>query len=358
MGLDSATIGQFNINKGVGTGGFQFKTYNSNGTLAFTNMSLRSNGQVQAVYYNKTSDTAADFEAVAIAGFDADGNLVRDYQSNVRFRTIESRLTAIEDESSGVLEVKINEIVTRLNGLNFFSNNIAKLPTIPARPTNVAGTVSSVTSVTVTFTGDNEATSYTIKASTGGSVAKTVTGVLSSPYTVTGLTTGTVYTFTVSATNSQGTSAESSPSSGVTTTVPVDIIYNMFNNGPSYMFNGGVWKFTNKKNAPGQIRIEVSGTILPLQSVSGTNITTTLTSNPTGLAINVPANGTFTITWNLDINGDYTGNGVFFRNFGGADGDGDFSRDVFFGIDDITRNFQQPVQPEEVVGYTFSIFLN
>jgi hypothetical protein len=126
MGLDSTTVAQFNVNKGAGTGGFAFNTYNTDGTLNFNNMNLKSNGQVQTVYYNATG-AAADNEAVAIAGFDSNGNLVRNYAANQRFRLAESRLGQIEcnlQNYVGQVPSKINEIISRLNGLNFFSSNI------------------------------------------------------------------------------------------------------------------------------------------------------------------------------------------------------------------------------------------
>ena len=79
---------------------------------------------------------------------------------------------------------------------------------VPDAPTNVTDSLSSPTSVIVSFTGSTGATSYTVTYS-GGS--NSFTGA-SSPITVTGLITGNTYTFTVTATNSSGTSA------GATTT--------------------------------------------------------------------------------------------------------------------------------------------
>ena len=131
MGLNTATVGQFNINKGAsGTGGFQFNTFDASGNLLKNNMNLLANGQVQAVYYNSTGNSS-DFEAVAIAGFDANGNLVRNYAANQRFRLAEARLTAIENDlvlnGSANIVTKVNDIINRLNGLNFFSSNIVSI---------------------------------------------------------------------------------------------------------------------------------------------------------------------------------------------------------------------------------------
>ena len=89
-------------------------------------MNLKASGVIQASYYTATGNTA-DSESVAVAGFDASGNIVRNYQSNVRFRAIEARLTAAENEVSGPVQSKVNEVITRLNALNFFSQTIATL---------------------------------------------------------------------------------------------------------------------------------------------------------------------------------------------------------------------------------------
>jgi len=122
--------GMFNVNKGaVGVGGFQFNTYNSNGSLSAQNMVLAYNGQVNIPYYTGTADPN-DSESVAVAGFDASGNLVRNYAANERLRLAESRLSSIENDliGNGTLPAKVNDIINRLNGLNFFSSNITTIP--------------------------------------------------------------------------------------------------------------------------------------------------------------------------------------------------------------------------------------
>jgi len=116
----------FNINKGSGTGGFAFNTYNADGSLLHNNLNLKASGVVQAGYYS-VSGNAADNEEVAISGFDASGNIVRHYSANARFRSIESRLTSAESSVSGPVTSKVNEVIARLNGLNFFSENIATI---------------------------------------------------------------------------------------------------------------------------------------------------------------------------------------------------------------------------------------
>jgi hypothetical protein len=125
MGTDG-NVGYFNINKGSGTGGFAFKTYNADGSMLQDNLNLKASGIVQASYYTATGNSA-DSESVAIAGFDASGNVVRHYQSNARFRSIEARLTASESSVNGPVTSKVNEVINRLNGLNFFSQTISTI---------------------------------------------------------------------------------------------------------------------------------------------------------------------------------------------------------------------------------------
>ena len=133
MAMDG-NVGNFNINKGSGSGGFKFNTYNADGSLLQNNLNLLASGVVQASYYTATGN-AADSEAVALAGIDASGNLVRNYAGNARFRALEARMTAVEGDLTGGVPTKVNEIVTRLNGLNFFSQNIATLATFnPSAP--------------------------------------------------------------------------------------------------------------------------------------------------------------------------------------------------------------------------------
>jgi len=122
--------GHFNVNKGSGIGGFSFKTYDNSNNLVATNMVLDQSGSVQMEYYKKTTDVN-DSEDVAIAGLDASGTLVRNYEANERLRNNESRLRVVEEHlvGNGTLPSKVNEIVNRLNGLNFFSSNIALLAT-------------------------------------------------------------------------------------------------------------------------------------------------------------------------------------------------------------------------------------
>ena len=119
--------GNFNVNKGQsGLGGFAFRTYDLNNNLVATNMVLNQSGAVQMEYYKKTADIN-DNEAVAIVGVDVNGTLIRNYEANERLRNQESRIRTVENDLStnGRMPSKITEIMNRINGLSFFSNNIA-----------------------------------------------------------------------------------------------------------------------------------------------------------------------------------------------------------------------------------------
>ncbi|WEK54900.1 MAG: cellulase family glycosylhydrolase [Candidatus Cohnella colombiensis] len=94
--------------------------------------------------------------------------------------------------------------------------------TIPAAPTGLTATVGNA-QVSLSWTASTGATSYTVKraATSGGTYTNVATGVTSTSYTNTGLTNGTTYYYVVSATNSAGTSGNSTqvsamPSAGVT----------------------------------------------------------------------------------------------------------------------------------------------
>ena len=155
MGTDG-NVGYFNINKGSGIGGFEFKTYNADGSLLQSNLNLTGSGVVQASYYT-ASGNANDFESVAIMGFDASGNIVRHYSSNLRFRSIESRLTSSEADVNGPVLSKVNEIIDRLNGLSFFSQSISTLSLSVGEPENPPVNSDPDTAITVITTASSGA---------------------------------------------------------------------------------------------------------------------------------------------------------------------------------------------------------
>jgi uncharacterized protein (TIGR02145 family) len=94
---------------------------------------------------------------------------------------------------------------------SYYSVGIANVISPPPPPINTTALAGNA-SATVSFTPSAGATSYTVTSSPGGLTATAS----SSPIQVNGLTNGTAYTFTVTATNSNGTSAASQASTGVT----------------------------------------------------------------------------------------------------------------------------------------------
>ena len=133
VGQDASNVATFKINKGTGSGGFKFNTYDATGNISKNNMNLNADGSVQIVGYQKTNDSN-DSETTAIAAFDASGNIVRSYQTNQRLRSVENRVSTLETETISNIPIKVNEIIARINGLKFFSNGIESL-SIPAAPT-------------------------------------------------------------------------------------------------------------------------------------------------------------------------------------------------------------------------------
>jgi hypothetical protein len=128
--LDSAYTAHIKVNKGTdGTGGFAFTTHLEDGTLDRTHMLLNPNGTVLLPKYDRTQDPYDD-ENYAIAGFDAQGKLVRAYQQNRRFQSIESRTTSAESDKTDTA-IRINEIIRRINSLSIFSTDMAEVVMTP-----------------------------------------------------------------------------------------------------------------------------------------------------------------------------------------------------------------------------------
>ena len=143
----------FVMNPNGGTSDFNFKVTHANGTDNKTLMTMRGSGQIQAVFYNKTA-SSDDSETVAIAGFDASGNLVRQYPINARIRTVETAVSTIATSVGQGLQTKVNEVITRLNSLRFYSTDI-KAYEIPPQVQGVTASGNASAGVTVTFTAVN-----------------------------------------------------------------------------------------------------------------------------------------------------------------------------------------------------------
>jgi len=204
----------FGINPGAnGTAGFQFTSYNATGGAAVSNLVLNPNGSVMMSYYNVTSVPADILEGnQAIATFDASGNLVRNYGINQRIRTVESTLATINADLTAGLTTSVNQIITRLNNLNFYSNNLL-LYGVSNPPTGVSATATAGSgNATVSFTGSNGSVNYVVTASDG---THTAIGT-SSPIVITGLIANKQYSFTVQSNNAYGLSVASAASAVVT----------------------------------------------------------------------------------------------------------------------------------------------
>jgi len=129
LGFNNDTTGYFNINKGSGTGGFNFQTYDKNGALTQTNLAMNAAGTVQ-VPYDQATGATQDNETTAMMVFDATGNVVRSYQQNARFRNIETRVGTLETETVVQVPQKVNEIISRLNTLKVWNTAIGNI-TLP-----------------------------------------------------------------------------------------------------------------------------------------------------------------------------------------------------------------------------------
>ena len=162
LGQNNATTGYFNINKGTGSGGFNFQTFNADGVTNKTNLTLNGAGSVQIPYYSTVTTDSQDSETTAMAAFDASGNIVRSSQQNQRFRGVETRLNNLEGTVVASVPIKVNEIVTRLNTLKIWNTKIANLsvsaPPAPFNPspatTSAAVQVQLALSVSLTTAQD------------------------------------------------------------------------------------------------------------------------------------------------------------------------------------------------------------
>lgn len=128
VGHDASNIAYLKVNKGAsGSGGFKFATHNADGSELQVNLELLADGHVKAIKYSATGNSLDTETNSAIAAFDANGQLVRSYQQNARFRSLEGRLDAVEADTLSGTPLKVNEIIRRLNSLKFFSSDIPLL---------------------------------------------------------------------------------------------------------------------------------------------------------------------------------------------------------------------------------------
>src|SRR5262249_41017218 len=99
---------------------------------------------------------------------------------------------------------------TLIDTYTLTNNNNNNNPPLP--PTNLAATLPAATKIKLTWTASSGAASYNVLrgTATGGPYGTVATNVTSTNYTDTGLTNGTTYYYVVTATNSAGTSGNSS----------------------------------------------------------------------------------------------------------------------------------------------------
>jgi len=107
---------------------------------------------------------------------------------------------------------QVLKFVEDSGGYNISHMTFSGATSPPAAPTGLTAT-SGVSQVALTWTASPGATSYNVLRSTtsGGPYTSVATGLGSTSYTNTGLTNGSTYYYVVTATNSNGTSGNSSP---------------------------------------------------------------------------------------------------------------------------------------------------
>jgi hypothetical protein len=175
--------------------------------------------------FGSTTLTSAGDGDVFVAKIDASGAYVWATQAGSTSGDIGYAISTLSD-GSAIVTGNFNgtatfgsTTLTRAGGGDVFVAKIQGL-SVPGAPTSasaIAGDAQATLSWSAPSSNGGAAiTSYTATASPGGATCTTS----STSCTITGLANGTSYTFTVKATNSQGTSAASSPSAAVSPTAP------------------------------------------------------------------------------------------------------------------------------------------
>ena len=104
--------------------GSSANTLNFRSTVDGSNFSnvlqVGNNGNIRAFAYGATG-LAADSETLAVAALDPSGNLVRDFAFNARIRNIETLVNNLDANAFNTVPSKVNEIIHKLNNLNFYS---------------------------------------------------------------------------------------------------------------------------------------------------------------------------------------------------------------------------------------------
>lgn len=200
-----------------------------------------------------------------------------------------SQITAIANPAEGLSVYCIDcapKTLLSFDGINWLNANgqqpiVLSAPSVPGTPVATAGNAQASVSFTAPVNnGGSVITGYTITSNLGGITA---TGT-SSPITVNGLTNGTAYTFTVTATNANGTSAASAPSSSVTPTEGLP-------SQPIFGTPATIGMYVNipvTSNGNGETISSYTATINPGNIVS--------TSAVSPVVFSLPTNGTYSVT--------------------------------------------------------------
>lgn len=135
--------------------------------------------------------------------------------------------------------------------------------TIPAVPTGLALNSYAVGQLTATWTASSGATSYVLKRSMNGGAYSTVASPTTTSYTDTGLSSSNNYCYTIAATNSLGTSADSSPVCSNPASVAITIPNYSFESPTTttYIYNpsGGSWTFSGSSGNGSGVTANNSG---------------------------------------------------------------------------------------------------
>jgi fibronectin type 3 domain-containing protein len=171
------------------------------------------------------SSSAIDLSWNATAG--ATGyDVKRSTSAGGPFDTIASAVTATAFSDSGLnAATTYHYVVAATNAAgsspDSASVNATTLPLPPTAPTDLVATP-GIAQVSLTWSAVSGATGYTVKRATvsGGSYTVVASDLASPSYTDTGLTNGTTYYYVVNATNTGGTSADSSEVSAAPSGLP------------------------------------------------------------------------------------------------------------------------------------------
>lgn len=127
MSNDVNNVGKFSVNKGDGTGGFSFSTYDASGNVLTNNLNLLNTGEDHIPFYGAT-ENEDDIDDIAIVGVDRTGKIVRFFDINARLQALEERTADLEDEMGAGVGDTMNNVINLTNSMGLSS---VALPTLP-----------------------------------------------------------------------------------------------------------------------------------------------------------------------------------------------------------------------------------